>query len=134
MDYRLRSTLANLAVLAIAAHSIALGISMLSFPMWTLGVVGWDYSGEIFWPSQSGLFLIILGTAYAFAVRHRRMVWLIVGSKATAIVFLLAHVIWLDAPKLVILLGSFDGFMGLAALCLYLYAKAGEEQPEEADE
>ena len=124
MDYRRRRLLLNLALVGIAAHSVALGVAMLSFPMWTLKVVGWEYSGEIFWPSQSGLFLIILGIAYAFALRHRRMVWLIIGSKASAIVFLLAHVIWLDAPRMVIILGVLDGAMGLSTLLLFLYERS----------
>ena len=127
MDLRLRQTLLNLVILGIACHSVALGVAMLSLPMWTLKVVGWTYSGEIFWPSQSGLFLIILGIAYGTAVSFRPLVWLIVGSKGSALVFLLAHALWLDAPPLVYLLGACDGAMGLLVLVLYLHVRAVEQ-------
>ncbi len=120
-----RHAVANLAlsyfILAVAAHSVFLGLCLLCFPMWMLRTVGWEYTGEVFWPSQAGLFLIILGSAYAGAIRYRPLVWLLIGSKFSAIVFLVAHVIFLDAPKLVALLGSGDGAMGLIVGLLYWY-------------
>jgi len=111
--------LLDLATLAIAAHSLAIGFALLAFPTWMLKAVGWEYTGEIFWPSQAGLFLIILGAAYAAAVKYRPLIWVLIGSKGSAIVFLLAHVVWLDAPKLVLPLGAIDGMMGLATAVLY---------------
>lgn len=111
--------LLDLATLAIAAHSLVVGFVLLAFPTWMLKTVGWEYTGEIFWPSQAGLFLIILGTVYAAAVKYRPLIWALIGSKGSAIVFLLAHVIWLDAPKLVLPLGAIDGMMGLAIAVLY---------------
>jgi len=119
----------NLVVLAVAAHSVVLGLCLLCFPTWTLKLVGWQYTGEIFWPSQSGLFLIILGSAYAAAVRWRPLVWLLIGSKACAVVFLLAHVIWLDAPHLAGLLGAGDGLMGLVTAVLFASVSRAENGP-----
>jgi len=122
-----RRALANLAlscmVLAVATHSVFVGLSLLCFPMWTLKTVGWEYTGEVFWPSQAGLFLIILGSAYAGAIRYRPLVWLLIGSKFSAIVFLIAHVLFLDAPKLVALLGAGDGAMGLVVALLFWYTQ-----------
>jgi hypothetical protein len=106
-------------VLAVAAHSIGLGLSLLFFPAWALRLVGWHYTGPVFWPSQAGLFLVILGVAYACALRLRPLVWLIIGSKAGAVLFLGASIAWLQAPRLVALLGSADGLMGLAVALLY---------------
>jgi len=106
-------------VLAVAAHSVALGVCLLTFPNWTLGLVGWDYTGSVFWPRQSGLFLIILGVAYGAAVRFRPLVWLLVASRASAFVFLMAHALWLDAPRLAVLLGVGDGLMGLSVAVLF---------------
>lgn len=110
-------------VLAVAVHSVLLGLCLLCFPMWMLKTVGWEYSGEVFWPSQAGLFLIILGSAYAGAVRYRPLVWLLIFSKFSAIAFLIAHVLFLDAPKLVALLGAADGTMGLIVGLLYWYTE-----------
>jgi len=53
----------NALLLAVAAHSIALGFTLLFLPRWALELVGWGYTGQLFWPSQAGLFLMILGTA-----------------------------------------------------------------------
>lgn len=106
-------------LLAVAAHSIALGFTLLFLPRWALDLVGWGYTGQLFWPCQAGLFLMILGTAYAFAVRVTPLVWLVIGSKASAVVFLLLSVIWLSPPSVVPLLGIGDGLMGVAVAVAY---------------
>jgi hypothetical protein len=116
----------NLAVLAVAAHSIALGIAFLLFPMRTLGLVGWEYAGPVFWPSQAGLFLLILGVAYAAAIRLRALVWFVIGSKAGAFVFLLVSAAWVDAPRIVGLLGCGDGLMGLAVALAFWRLRRSE--------
>jgi hypothetical protein len=113
----------NYFVLAVATHSVVVGLCLLCFPMWTLKMVGWQYDGEVFWPSQAGLFLIILGSAYAAAIRYRPLIWLLIFSKFSAIAFLIAHVLFLDAPKLVALLGAGDGAMGLIVGLLFWYAE-----------
>lgn len=127
-----RHALANLAlncmVLAVASHSVFVGLVLLCFPMWMLKVVGWEYTGEVFWPSQAGLFLIILGSAYAGAIRYRPLVWLLIGSKFSAIIFLMAHVLFLDAPKLVGLLGAGDGAMGLVVALLFWYTQRTRDE------
>ncbi len=109
---RLWRGILSLLVLAVAAHSLALGAAFLFFPLRTLALVGWEYSGPVFWPSQAGLFLLILGAAYAGAVRVRAFVWLVIGSKAGAFIFLLASAVWGDAPAIVGLLACGDGLMG----------------------
>ncbi len=116
----------NLVVLAVAAHSIALGIAFLLFPMRTLGLVGWEYAGPVFWPSQAGLFLLILGVAYAAAIRLRPLVWFVIGSKAGAFVFLLASAAWGDAPRIVGLLGCGDGLMGIVVALAFWRLRQAE--------
>jgi hypothetical protein len=103
-----------LVLLSVATHSIILGLTLLFDPRWALDFVGWEYTGQLFWPSQAGLFLIILGVAYAMALRLRPLVWLVIGSKACAVAFLLASTTWLQAPPISALLGLVDGLMGLA--------------------
>ena len=118
-------TVLDLVLLAVAGHSIAVGISLLFIPLWVLNLVRWEYAGQKFWPSQAGLFMLILGAAYAWAIRLRPLVWLVIGSKASACVFLLASVVWLDAPRVVALLACGDGLMGLAvALVLWELRRA----------
>jgi len=133
VSLRTRTRALNLVILGVAAHSVFLGVCLLSFPTWSLKLVGWEYAGEIFWPSQAGLFLIILGVAYGTALRVRALVWLLIGSKACAVVFLLAHVIWLGAPPLAGLLGIVDGSMGLVTgLLLASVSLAERGSTEEA--
>jgi hypothetical protein len=120
-----REMLLNLAILGVSAHSVLLGLCLLSFPARVLRWVGWTYTGDIFWPCQAGLFLLILGLAYGTAVRYRPLVWLLVGSKASAFVFLMVQALWADAPRLTVLLGAIDGLMGLTVLGLLMLVIAG---------
>jgi len=112
-------------VVLVALHSVALGVCLLLFPLTTLGLVGWEFAGPRFWPSQAGLFLLILGVAYVAALRFRPFVWLVIGSKVSAFLFLRASVVWLDAPRLVAVLGCGDGLMGVAvAIALWRVHRA----------
>jgi hypothetical protein len=112
-------TVLDLVLLAVAGHSIAVGISLLFAPLWALHLVRWEYAGQVFWPSQAGLFMLILGAAYAWAIRLRPLVWLVIGSKASACMFLLASAVWLEAPRVVLLLACGDGLMGIAVALVF---------------
>ena len=68
---RIWQAILTVLVFAVAAHSGVLGISFLFFPLPTLRLFGWGYTGTAFWPSQAGLFLLTLGVAYAAALRLR---------------------------------------------------------------
>jgi hypothetical protein len=118
----------NLLILAIAAHSIVLGVLLLCVPVWTLNLVGWEYGGEMFWPSQAGLFLIILGIAYAAAVRVRAFAWLAVGSKASAFAFLVVSPAVLGAPTIAALMGCGDGLMGFALAAVLWRVRSAERR------
>ena len=99
---------------AVALHSIILGAAMLFQPTRMLGLVGWEYEGSVFFPAQSGIFLLILGGAYVAAIWHQPFVWLLVASKATALVFLFAEYLAGNAPPIILLQAVLDGFMGIA--------------------
>ena len=71
----------NLVIFAVAGHSMVAGTLLLCCPLWTLKLVGWDYSGQLFWPSQAGLFLALLGAVYAWAICLRALVWFLIASK-----------------------------------------------------
>ena len=117
----------NLLVLAVASHSIAGGVLLLFFPLWTLKLVGWNFAGQVFWPSQAGLFLALLGGVYASAIRLRALIWFLIISKACAIVFLLLSVVFLHAPKAAIAMAIGDGLMGLSvALVLWKTERADD--------
>jgi uncharacterized MnhB-related membrane protein len=118
----------NGLILAVACHSIAGGILLLFFPMWTLRLAGWGYAGEAFWPSQAGLFLALLGSVYALAIRLRALIWFLIASKACAFVFLVLSVVLLKAPKVVLTMAIGDGLMGLCvALAFWKQTRAHDQ-------
>lgn len=113
-------------VLVVGVHSLLLGLTLLLFPRWALDFVAWPYDGQVFWPRQAGLFLVLLGMCYASALRVRPAVWLLIGSKASAIVFLLASVAIGDAPRAALALGAVDGAMGLAVALVFWQLRRAE--------
>jgi hypothetical protein len=114
--------ISRIVIGAVALHSLTLGGLLLFMPVAILHRLGWPYEGSIFFPAQSGVFLLILGAAYVGAVRHRAFAWLLVGSKAAAVAFLLAHA-WLGTapPGLLLLAALADSLMG-AAVAVVLVA------------
>jgi hypothetical protein len=112
-DNEYRCPVERIAIAVVAAHSLVLGTVMLLAPGRLLHFAGWPVPHELFFASQSGIFLLILGAAYAAAIWHRPYVWLLVGSKLAACAFLYAWGIFRGAPFVVMLLGAEDACMGL---------------------
>lgn len=91
-------------VLAVASmHSLALGLLLSLYPNPFLEFMGLSPHADIFYPQQSGLFLIILGIGYGIGASdldlHWGLVALAIISKGLAIVFLYYHVLALQAPR-----------------------------------
>lgn len=101
---------------AVAAHSLLLGLLMLAVPLRMLALLGWSYPGSRFFPAQSGLFLLILGAVYLVALRRRSWAWVIVGSKAAAVLFLVGEAAAGNCPPIVFATAAGDGLMGLLVL------------------
>lgn len=114
--------LERLIIAAVALHSFVLGGAMLLFPVSTLSFFGWSYSGTPFFPSQCGIFLVILGGGYVAAIWRRPFAWFLVGSKAVAVVFLLTHAAVGDPATTPLLLRTalLDGLMGIAVAAIVL--------------
>lgn len=115
----------------VAAHSLCLGFVMLLFPNWALAQAGMPAEARSFFPSQSGLFLIILGGAYLMAVWRRPFAWLLVASKASAVLFLLTHYL-LDGATVLIPAALFDGCMGIAVATVVIRSARAEIVPPRA--
>ena len=105
-----------LVVLLVGLHSCVLGLLMLLLPRWTLGLMGYGQPGDLFFPSQSGIFLLILGVCYLLALREPALVAVIVVSKALAVAFLVAHVAFLGAPPIIGAAAAGDAAMLAAVL------------------
>jgi hypothetical protein len=130
--------LKRLSILVVGVHSIVLGVAMLFAPIRFLSLARWPYppAHDPFFASQSGIFLIILGVAYLAALRHGVLVWLIVGSKLAAVLFLFGHGLFGGAPFQVMLLGAADACLGLLVVAGVMaeqsaraHASAQEEAP-----
>ncbi len=124
-------SLEKIIIAAVALHSIVLGVAMLVDPVWTLELCGWKYDGDIFFPQQAGVFLVIFGGAYVVALWRRPFAWFLVASKAAAVAFLLAeYLAGAAAPATLLVAGLFDGMMGLAvAVVLMLGALSRGARP-----
>ncbi len=108
--------LLRLVVLLVGLHSCALGLLMLLRPRWTLGLMGYGSPGDLFFPSQSGVFLLILGVCYLGALRVPSLVAVIVVSKAFAVAFLAVHALFLGAPPVIGAAAGGDAAMLAAVL------------------
>jgi len=95
-------------------YDLVLGSALLLLPLETMRLFGWDYRGPVFFVEQSGLFLMILGAAYAAGILNRAFAWFLVGSKAAAVVFLTGEYLTGKAPTTVLLAAAVDGLMGLS--------------------
>ena len=98
-------------IAVIGIHSSLLGIIMLSAPQFMLRTFGFSETVPIFFPSQSGVFLLILGVCYLLALREPAYVKVILISKAFAVVFLFVHATFLSAPPIIWAMFAGDGAM-----------------------
>ena len=109
-------------ILLIAGHSVILGAAMLFWPVVTLDLFGWDYQDPMFFPAQSGVFLMLLGGVFLVAIGHRRFTWFIIASKGAAVVFLVWQHFLLSpaAPATILLAAVCDGLMGAAIAAIFI--------------
>ena len=110
-------------IFLIALHSFILGAAMLFQPARTLELFNWNYQGSMFFPAQSGIFLLLAAGVYLAAIWHRRLIWFITASKCSAVLFLITEyfIIGPDAPATILAAALFDGFMGAAVIAIYIW-------------
>jgi hypothetical protein len=128
-----RNGIGRVIILAVALHSFVLGMLMLLAPRWTLRLAGWPYDGPLFFPAQSGIFLLILGSAYFAAAWFRPFAWLLVGSKAAAVVFLVTCSFLDAAPPQILACAAADGLMGAAVAWALLDLRVRPRQSTSAN-
>jgi uncharacterized membrane protein len=128
--------LLKLALLAMGVHSVTLGLITYLFTDRFLRRMGLNLSSHRFYPRQSGVFLLVLGTGYLLAARdpaaNRGLVSLTVLSKAVAVLFLFSEFLVRKAPRSVLIAGTMDGLMGAAivALARDSYRRVESTEPE----
>ena len=117
----------RLVIFLVSLHSFVLGFTMMVFPSSFLALVGWPALEGPFFPSQAGIFLMLLSLAYFLGLEHRGMVRFIILSKMAALAFLLFHFLFLGAPSVILPTALLDGVMGSALWVLY-HLSAGSVQ------
>lgn len=110
-------------ILLVAGHSAILGAAMLFQPAITLEFCGWDYQGPMFFPAQSGVFLILSSGVFLAAIRHRKLICFIIASKGAAVVFLVSQHFLLSpaAPAAILLAAAGDGIMGTTVAAIFIW-------------
>jgi hypothetical protein len=123
--------LETVLVLLIALHSLILGFAMAFQPTRTLDLFGWDYQGPMFFPSQTGVFLVLFGILFVIFIWYRRLIWFIIVIKSVAVVFLLSQrcILGPAAPGTILLAAVFDGLMGLAVAGILMLRACVSKQP-----
>lgn len=114
-------------LIVIALHSLALGSALLVAPLSAVRFCGWEVGGPVFFPSQVGIFLMVLASAYAAAVRYRPFAWLLVLSRAVAVPFLVVHYCLGTAPGVLLGAAALDALMGL--LVVRILIRSGHRPP-----
>ncbi len=118
-------TFRRITVGLVALHSFALGTAMLFWPTLTLRTFGWPYDGPTFFPSQSGILLLLLGVSYVGGIYHLPFVVFLVISKACAVAFLVTQYLTNEEQGLILESASLDAIMGTAvAVALVLEYRA----------
>lgn len=107
-------TLERWLVVLVAAHSVAVGAMLLLAPSWSTGFAGWSDVEPLFFPRQAGVFHFVVAFAYLWEHRRTGSVTILVTTKATACVFLLASTALGETAWSVPFSGVADGLMGLA--------------------
>lgn len=74
---------------------------MLFVPGLMLRFLGFVEPVPLFFPSQSGIFLLILGICYLLALVRPSFEIIIPLSKVLAIIFLTVHAVFLSAPSMI---------------------------------
>ena len=106
----------------VSLHSLLLGSLMIIFAPYFVHLMGFSESQELFFPHQSGVFLIILGIGYGLGakdpIENKGLVLLTIISKGAAIIFLYYYAFGQHAGIMVLLAGIGDTIMGIAVSVL----------------
>ncbi len=99
------------------AHSFAVGIGLIWHPAYLLNLMGYAPCSEPFFPTQGGVFHIVMAVGYSMAtfdpINFRGLIIFSIVVKAIATVFLIIY--WLANPVLGVVLfsGVVDGCMAV---------------------
>ena len=112
----------------VAAHSILMGLALISQPAAVMEWLGFKSMYEHFFPAQGGVFHLLMAVAYSLgALDSQKYHFLIVFSiivKAVATTFLVIYCFTVEFKWIILISGISDGVMGTAifiAFRRYIY-------------
>lgn len=113
-------------LIAVALHSIAVGVALMLFPLEWLNWFGY-HAREKFFPTQAGIFHLVMGAAYCGAALRMNaspdLLLFSVMAKFTATVFLLTYYFFVNDITIIFISGIGDLIMGSIILYLHLILK-----------
>ena len=128
-----RSRLSLLLIL-VAIHSFCVGVGLIIRPSELMQLFGFGICYERFFPTQGGVFHIVMAVGYLMAAynvdQYRCLVIFSIIVKIMATVFLFTYFIAVEQIWLVLVSGISDCIMGIAiyvALLLYLKSQKKSE-------
>ena len=119
----------SLILILVAIHSFCVGVGLIIRPAELMQLFGFGICYERFFPTQGGVFHIVMAVGYLMAAynvdQYRCLVIFSIIVKIMATVFLFTYFIAVEQIWLVLMSGFSDGIMGLAIyVFLLLYLKS----------
>lgn len=105
-------------VVAIALHSLGVGLALVLAPAWSVAFGGWGTAAPLFFPRQFGVFHFVVAAAYLIEFFRYRGVTILVTAKAIAVLSLVDALVRFGGPWAVALAAVGDAVMGLAVWVL----------------
>ena len=106
----------------VALHSFIVGLFLILFPPGLLNRFGFAVT-EKFFPTQAGVFHLVMAAIYVFAIRRIKvcvdLVQLSILIKFLAAIFLFSYYFFISGIGMVILSGAGDLLMGVVLLILF---------------
>ncbi len=117
----------------VAVHSAAVAVGLMAHPVALLERLGFAAVGEPFFPTQGGVFHLVMAVGYAMAAwspdRNRCLAVFSIVVKVLATLFLLVYWFVISRLPAVLLSGLVDGAM--AVMIALAYAAWRREQARE---
>ena len=105
-------------VVAIALHSLGVGVALVLAPAWSVAFGGWGAATPLFFARQFGVFHFVVAAAYVIEFFKYRGVTILLTAKAIAVVSLVDALVRFGGPWAVSLAAVGDAAMGLAVWVL----------------
>ncbi len=119
----------------VAIHSFLVGLFLILFPPDLLNRFGFEVT-EKFFPTQAGVFHLVMAAIYVFAIRRVTvcvdLIQLSIFIKFLAAIFLFSYYFFISGIGMVILSGIGDLLMGVILLILFM--RSGLSQNNNAEE